>query len=261
MKKKQEQVVLDFFNLVGDQENLHALFEDAFHSNTIQVGSFGNKVGIDEIKAYYYFRDELFSSADLKFFKLQSYQNFVDFDLLFYDYHDRELSSQTKDLALSAHTSPFINLMATTPPTGIKTEIRMQGTFIFHKGKVSYFNLNGDTDRFIQQLFPNLALSKESPPKLTFIDLIHFIQHRSLLELTPQEIASLAFSMGGFNPKQSSVYLSDTPAKIKELLTSGCHKLRCATAVECSEKMTQEGTAPFFKQLCQRLIVSPLCKN
>lgn len=40
MKKKQEEVVLDFFNLVGDQENLHALFQDTFHSNAVQVASF-----------------------------------------------------------------------------------------------------------------------------------------------------------------------------------------------------------------------------
>lgn len=257
MQKKQERVVLDFFHNVGDEKNLNALFDQMFHSTAVQLGSFGNKVGMEEIKAYYDFRQEILSSAGLKFLKLQSYRNFVDFEVLFYDYHDRELSAKTKEIAFSADISPFVKLLATTPPTGIKTEINIHGTFVFQKEKVSFFNLDGDTDRFVRQLFPNINLTSDPPPQISSKDLIDFIQKSSIAKLTPLEIATMAFSMGGFNPQQSSIYLQHSPEVIENALISGYQKLKCLSGVDCLEKMTEEGKAPLFVKLCQHLIAFP----
>lgn len=257
MQNTQRQLVLDFFHMVGDENNLNALFDQMFHSTTVQTGSFGNKVGIEEVKAYYDFRQEIFSSAGLKFLKLQNYRNFVDFEVLFYDFHDRELSSKTKEIALCADISPFVKLLASTPPTGTKTELKLNGTFVFQEDKVSFFNLNGDTDRFVRQLFPKIKLPSDPPPRISSTDLIQFIQKKMDAKLTPLEIGTIAFSMGGFNFQQSSIYLQNIPETIERALTSGCQKLECLNGTHCLEKMITEGNADLFKQLCQYLIAFP----
>lgn len=248
---QHKQIVIDYFFQLESKQNRNGVFEQFFHGDVIQLGSFGNKIGINEVKAYYDFREELFSFAGLTFSHLQSYDNFVDFDLHFYDFHDRELSAETKNIALSADTSPFVKLLASTPPTGKKTEIHLQGTFAFHQDKVSFFNLNGNTDNFVCQLFPGIDVPAPPPSEITAEDLIIFIQKSFPVSLNSSEIASIAFALGGFTPDQSAIYLPHSPQTIEKHLASGYQKLKCSNTYECLEKIQSAGKICLFTTLCQ----------
>ncbi|MCP5506127.1 MAG: hypothetical protein H7A38_04525 [Chlamydiales bacterium] len=250
MHTTHEKIVLDFFFSIGDPENFNALLDQSFHPSVVQTGSFGNKVGVDEIKAYFQFREEIFSTASVNIRRLHSYLNFVEFELLFFDRHDRELSKETKKIALESNISPFVSLIAITPPTGKQTGGKICGTFVFHKEKVSYFNLTGETDQIVRQLFPKIDIPIDPVEKITPDDLYRFIQQRLSPLLTPIEIASIAFSIGGFNPHQSSIYLQHHPTTLETHLFSALSKLSCSQVSECHEKLSHLGISYFFQQLC-----------